>query len=414
MLPSQATVTFEPGCVVSALPGAAGQHAYKSPAAVLFTAPKSSNLTILGHGAVWRMQRRQYADLSLYTPAEWRHTLKLQEVNGVTLIGLTLEESGGDGIYVGAGSANVHIEKVKLLRHYRQAMSVIGASNMTVVDSLFGSTGRDGYGTAPAAGLDVEPNSPNTSLVGIRFLNCNFSDNFGSQVQFSLGKLGPSAPPVDIRIEYCRVDGNATALIRQLGTRANTVCASGPKHTGRSHSCTHASCLGSACYSSPSPGWELSSNPGQRGEISIVDVSTTNTLDHGLWIRDVAPDGLRYTFRRSSFSHTALRTNPLHFPNFTSARGTTLLPTPVGVTPMGKHAWGVGGEAVGNVRFQNVSVTDFSSRPWLLAERTRSLGLTGSVQVMNPHGCQVESEGGGSWTGNFSSNLSIVCHTKSM
>ena len=404
MLPSHATVIFEPGCVVEALPGIAGQRAYKSGNAVLFTAQGAQNLTIIGHGATWRMQRRSYANATIFSRAEWRHTLRLSAVDNVKIIGLTLEESGGDGIYINAGASNIHIEKVRLLRHYRQAMSLVDVTNLTVVDTELSSTGQDGFGTAPMAGVDLEPNAANASLCGIVFSRCNFTENFGAGVQFSLGKLGQSAPPLDVRIEYCRVDGNASALVAELGTRVNTVCASGPKHLGRGHSCTNVTCPDQACYSSASPGFEISANPGQRGQIVVVDTIVTDTLDHGLWIRDFAPGPLTLIFRRSSFFATASRPGPLLFPNFTAARGTHILVTPVGVSPMGKYAWRAGGEAIGSVHFENVSIADSLPRPWLLAERVSSIGLTGNARVANPHGCHVSGPG----TGNMS-GLDVAC-----
>ena len=109
------------------------------------------------------------------------------------------------------------------------------------------------------AGVDFEPNSANASLTGILFSRCTFSDNFGAGVQFSLGKLGAFAPPIEIRIEYSTVNGNASAA--EING-PNTMCASGPKHNGRAHGCTNASCPGSSCYSYWSPGFELSGNPG--------------------------------------------------------------------------------------------------------------------------------------------------------
>ena len=400
---SHATVTFEPGAVIEALGGEAGRRAFKPGDACLFTAEKAVGVTVIGTGATWRMRRHDYSDVARYSRAEWRHTLKLSEVDGFRLVGLRLEESGGDGIYVGARSANVHIERVELLRHYRQAMSVIGVRNLTVVDTLLASTGR-GVGTAPMAGVDFEPNDATTSLTGIVFSNCTFADNFGAGVQFSLGKLGPAAPPIDVRIEYSRVDGNATAALAHDGP--NTICASGPKHTGRGHGCTNATCPGSACYSSWSPGFELSANPGQRGEITVVDTSVSNTVDQGLCVRDFAPAPLRATFRRCSFSNTAQRHGPLQFPNFTSARGSVLSVTPIGIAPMGKYAWKRGGVAIGSIRFQNTTVYDDVARPWLSSVRASSIGLSGSLIVQNPHGCQLSSS--------FPlPNLSVSCNASS-
>ena len=68
--------------------------------------------------------------------------------------GLRVEETGGDGIYV-LGYSNIHISDCVLDRNFRQGMSVINVSNLLVERTTFSNTD----GTAPMAGVDMEPDS---------------------------------------------------------------------------------------------------------------------------------------------------------------------------------------------------------------------------------------------------------------
>lgn len=68
---------------------------FKGPSDCLFKADKQRNLTIRGAGAIWRMQKPEY------TSGEWRMTLELDSCTNVSVLGLTIKDSGGDGIYIG-------------------------------------------------------------------------------------------------------------------------------------------------------------------------------------------------------------------------------------------------------------------------------------------------------------------------
>ncbi len=73
---------------------------------------QATNLTINGNGALLQMRRDDYAQpprgtcptCSNYSKAEWRCGIWLQQSDGVTLRGLTVVESGGDGIMILGGS----------------------------------------------------------------------------------------------------------------------------------------------------------------------------------------------------------------------------------------------------------------------------------------------------------------------
>ena len=66
----------------------------------LFSAANKSNIKLTGYGAphtVLQMRRDDYASPE-YSKAEWRTVLEFTSCTNVTISGMTLAESGGDGI----------------------------------------------------------------------------------------------------------------------------------------------------------------------------------------------------------------------------------------------------------------------------------------------------------------------------
>ena len=90
---------FEPGVVIEAKKGA-----FHGRADSLFSAWNDvKNLKLIGPGATLRMHRDDYDNPKEYEKAEWRHAINLHGCENVTIEGLTIAKSGGDGIYLGAG-----------------------------------------------------------------------------------------------------------------------------------------------------------------------------------------------------------------------------------------------------------------------------------------------------------------------
>ena len=128
-LASDQELFFEPGVEVLAKKGA-----FHGSADSLFSAAGKRNIKLIGPGATLRMRRADY-DSQEYKHAEWRHVLNFHGCTGITIEGLTLAESGGDGIYLGAGPGgapckDVVIRDVICDRNYRQGISVISAENL--------------------------------------------------------------------------------------------------------------------------------------------------------------------------------------------------------------------------------------------------------------------------------------------
>ncbi|MFO1022883.1 MAG: right-handed parallel beta-helix repeat-containing protein [Planctomycetales bacterium] len=165
---------FEPGVVIQAK-----KQAFQGGGDSLFRATDMSNVTLRGYGAALRMHKRIY-QRPPYKRAEWRMGLSLNGCTDVKVEGLRIESSGGDGIYIGTTGKqeyckDVVIRDVICIDNHRQGISVIGAENLTIENCLFANT----WGTAPSAGIDLEPDSPKQRLVNIKIRNCTFENTKG-------------------------------------------------------------------------------------------------------------------------------------------------------------------------------------------------------------------------------------------
>ena len=197
-LASNQEIIFEEGVEILAKRGE-----FKGTNDTLVTARNVENVTLNGYGATFRMWRDDYDDPEQYTKAEWRHTLSLRGVRNFNIYGLTLAESGGDGIYFGAGGGGnigVHIKDVICDMNYRQGISVITAENVLVEDTIMSNTA----GTPPAAGIDFEPNHPNERIVNFVMRNCLTENNAGDGYEFYLPNMHAHTDDVSILIDNCR------------------------------------------------------------------------------------------------------------------------------------------------------------------------------------------------------------------
>lgn len=195
-------IIFEQGVEVVAKRGA-----FLGKGDCLFTATNQENLTIVGNGAVFRMWREDYARPP-YEKAEWRHCLSLRGCENVVVQGLVLRESGGDGIYLGAGrngepNRHIIIRDVICDSNYRQGISVITAEDLLIENVTL----RNTAGTPPQAGIDFEPNRPGELLVNCVMRNCLIENNRGYAIHVYAGALNADSRPISIRLENCHTQG---------------------------------------------------------------------------------------------------------------------------------------------------------------------------------------------------------------
>jgi len=203
-LRSNQEVVFEPGVVVLAK-----KDEFKATGDSLFSASNASNITLRGYGATLRMRHQDYMTKA-YKKGEWRMTLDFDGCRKITVEGLRLESSGGDGIYLGATSElpwceDVLIRNVVCDDHHRQGISVIGAVNLLIENCILSNTG----GTAPQAGIDFEPNQAREKLVNCVMRNCTLANNRGAGILLYLKNLSKESEPVSLLFENCLVAGGA-------------------------------------------------------------------------------------------------------------------------------------------------------------------------------------------------------------
>lgn len=196
-------IVFETGAVVQAKRGA-----FKGTNDALFSASLKKNIALTGPGATLRMWKQDYDDPAQYKHAEWRHVLSFKSCSNVRVTGLTLADSGGDGIYLGVAQKGVPcsdfvIQGVHCVNNYRQGISVISARNLLIEDCVL----KDTWGTAPQAGIDFEPNHPSEELVNCVMRNCVSENNRGDAYVLYLRPMRAESTPISIRIENCRARG---------------------------------------------------------------------------------------------------------------------------------------------------------------------------------------------------------------
>ena len=216
---SNSEIVFERGVEVVAKKGA-----FLGKCDSLLTLDRAENVKVSGYGATLRMHRADYA-APPYTKAEWRMSINLRSCRNVTIEGLSLVESGGDGVYVGVAGKkggpcrDIVLRDLVCDRQYRQGISVISVRNLLIERCVLRNTG----GTPPAAGIDFEPNHPSEELDGIVMRDCTISDNRGTGLAFYFGQLDSTSKPVSIKIENCRSSGNACGFGLSNGRRETFV-----------------------------------------------------------------------------------------------------------------------------------------------------------------------------------------------
>ncbi|MDO6819745.1 right-handed parallel beta-helix repeat-containing protein [Zobellia sp. 1_MG-2023] len=191
-------VILEKGVEVYAMPGS-----FLKKGDAFFKFVDCKNIKIIGDENVFCMNKSEYLT------GEWRHGFSFIGCTNMSLSGIHIKDSGGDGIYIAGSkkkkySESISIEKVRSTNNKRQGMSVISAKKLIVSNSIFEKT----KGTLPEAGVDFEPNSKNDVLSEIAFKDCVFSNNGHSGILLALNKLQSDSEPISITFYNCVIQRN--------------------------------------------------------------------------------------------------------------------------------------------------------------------------------------------------------------
>ena len=200
-----------------------------------------------GPGSSLSMRRDDYAVPSRgscpscrpYRKAEWRMGIWLDaSAHNVRLEKLHVTDSGGDGLFV-YGAVNTTVVDCVFERHYRQGMSIISADGLLVERSTFADTN----GTAPSAGIDVEPDKPGMQMKSVLLrgeatvlqfyyrsllftvfpwgtafhyadirpllTDLTLRNNSGGGFMVNTGNFNSSTPDIDIEVTNMTVNGSA-------------------------------------------------------------------------------------------------------------------------------------------------------------------------------------------------------------
>jgi hypothetical protein len=166
---------------------------------------KSQNVTIAGAGAtsvIFQMRKAEYAAEHAVDGSEYRHCLNIEGASNVKISGISCNQSGGDGLYIGAASLqgapsqNVTISDCIFDQNFRQGFSLISGEHVFIYRSYFTNTS----GTNPEAGIDVEPNNPSDVAADVHIEDSFTTGNAGPGVKLSIWKLTGASQAVDITV----------------------------------------------------------------------------------------------------------------------------------------------------------------------------------------------------------------------
>ncbi len=202
-LRSNQEVVLEDGVVIAAIPGG-----HKAGNACMVLMSGLQNVVLRGEGtAILRMNKKDYQNSKLYSPSEHRHLMPIIACNNVTIRDITIEGSGGDGIYISGDArqwwtSNILMENVISRDHHRQACSIISAEHLLFRKCQF----LDTVGPPPACGIDLEPNNTLEKLSDCVIEDCYFKGNAGGA--FGAGIHQTLDTPISILFRNCVAENN--------------------------------------------------------------------------------------------------------------------------------------------------------------------------------------------------------------
>ncbi len=180
------TIVFEPGCIIEAKKGE--WHSNER----LFNVLRATNFHVVGYGATFKMHKSDFPE------GEFGYSFGIYKADNFSIKGLTLDGSGGDGIYVQDWN-NSLIEDVDAVGHKRQGITIVACTQLNIRNSKF----RNTSGTNPSAGVDIEPDEYRHNVVGCRFDNCSFTGNDFVGIAVALTYTDNRADDVDITFSNC-------------------------------------------------------------------------------------------------------------------------------------------------------------------------------------------------------------------
>lgn len=207
-------IVLEPGVVLRG-----GSGLFPELGDCLISMVNRTDISLVGYGSRLVMPGKEFKE------GEWRHAIKISGSRRILIEGVSVDSSGGDGIYVGsyfkagiAASEDIVIRNSKLWGHRRQGISIISARRLLIEGVWSGGT----KGTAPESGLDFEPNRPDEFLEDCIVRHSVFWGNNSHSAMVYLVPFNSASAPVSIRFEYVIfAESNKAGGLYVVGMRKN-------------------------------------------------------------------------------------------------------------------------------------------------------------------------------------------------
>lgn len=197
-LPENTTLFLEPGTIIRDT-GALGSSER-------FLNITNDNIHIIGWGAEITMVRADYGS------GEQRHGVFIYGAQNVLIEGLASNDCGGDGFYVGGANGdpatNVILRNCSGDNNRRQGLSVVNARHFRDYDGQWTNT----TGTAPSAGIDIEPNGTTDVMEDVKIIRPRCTGNDGPGIEVFLYAWNSTSNYADIEIisPYTADNGNVS------------------------------------------------------------------------------------------------------------------------------------------------------------------------------------------------------------
>jgi hypothetical protein len=175
----------------------------------LFVAGGKSNIILSGYGATFRMRKSEYGKYLVDNNGQ-KHGIGLFSCDNIEIRGLTIEKTGGDGIFVGSKgpdyricSKNILIKDVTFTDVMRNGMQIASVNGLTIEDCIFEDN--------PNIGISFEPDRNFQRLDNIVVRNTTIRNGGGSGVVVALKKLksdftAPKFDPYDVSFVFENMD----------------------------------------------------------------------------------------------------------------------------------------------------------------------------------------------------------------
>jgi len=171
----------------------------------LFVAGGKSNIILSGYGATFRMRKSEYGKYLVDNNGQ-KHGIGLFSCKNIEIRGLTIEKTGGDGIFVGSSgpdyrvcSKNILIKDVTVADVMRNGMQIASVNGLIVEGCTFESN--------PNIGISFEPDKNFQQLFNIVVRNTTIKNSSGSGVAVALRRLKadstvPKFDPYDVSFVF--------------------------------------------------------------------------------------------------------------------------------------------------------------------------------------------------------------------